>query len=126
MAKFKAYKLTRRERQIIDIVYRLETASVHDVIDQMIDPPSYSAIRALMRLMEEKGYIKHKKQGAKYIYSPTQSRTNASKSAIKNLVNTFFDNSTEDAVAALLDSSEIKLSDSEMKRISKIISAKKK
>jgi BlaI family transcriptional regulator, penicillinase repressor len=126
MAKFKAYKLTRRERQIIDIVYRLETASVHDVIDQMIDPPSYSAIRALMRLMEEKGYIKHKKQGAKYIYSPTQSRTNASKSAIKNLVNTFFDNSTEDAVAALLDSSEIKLSENEMKRISKIISAKKK
>lgn len=121
MAKNKHHNLTRRERQIIDVIYRLGSASVADVLDNLADPPSYSAVRALMRLMEEKGYIKHKKLGAKYIYSPTQSRTNASKSALKHLVQTFFDNSTEDAVVALLDSSELKLSSKEIDRITKII-----
>ena len=125
MAKFKPHKLTRRERQILDVIHRLESASVSDVIDQMQDPPSYSAIRALMRLMEEKGYIKHRKQGAKYIYSSTQTRTNASKTAMKHLVHTFLENSTEEAVLALLDSSELKLSEKELKRISKIIESSK-
>ena len=125
MAKFKPHKLTRRERQIIDSIYRLESASVHDVMDNMDEPPSYSAVRALMRLMEENGYIKQKKQGAKYIYSPTQSRGNASKTTIKNLVDTFFDNSTEEAVLALIDSSGVKISESDLKKISKIVSGKK-
>jgi BlaI family transcriptional regulator, penicillinase repressor len=121
MAKFKPHNLSRREKQIIDIIYRLESASVQDVIDNMTDPSSYSAIRALMRLMEEKGYIKHKKQGAKYIYSPAHSKANASKMAIKNLVKTFFGNSTQDAVVALLDTSDVKISDKDMKQISKMI-----
>ncbi len=121
MAKFKPHKLTRREKQIIEVIYRMESASVADVLGNMPDPPSYSAVRALMRLMEEKGYIKHKKEGAKFIYSPVQSRLNASKIAVKNLVNTFFENKTEDAVVALIDSSDIKLSDADMKKISKII-----
>jgi BlaI family transcriptional regulator, penicillinase repressor len=125
MAKFKPHKLTRREKQIIDIIYRLESASVQDVIDQMDNPPSYSAIRALMRIMEERSYIKHKKQGAKYIYSPTQSRASASKVALKNMVKTFYDNSTPDAVVALIDASDIKLSDNDMNRISKIIGKSK-
>lgn len=121
MPKLKPHGLTRREKQILDIIYRLESASVQDVIDHMDDPSSYSAIRALMRIMEERGYIKHKKEGAKYVYSPTQSRTKASKTVIKNIVKTYFDNSTPDAVVALLDASNVKLSANELNRISKII-----
>ncbi len=126
MAKNKHHNLTRRERQIIDVIYRLGSASVAEVLSNIADPPSYSAVRALMRLMEEKGYIKHRKQGAKYIYSPTQSRYNACRSALKHLVNTFFNNSAENAVVALLDSSELGLSEKEMDRISKIIDKARK
>jgi BlaI family transcriptional regulator, penicillinase repressor len=126
MAKNKHHNLTRRERQIIDVIYRLGSASVAEVLDNIADPPSYSAVRALMRLMEEKGYIKHRKQGAKFIYSPTQSRYNACRSALKHLVHTFFNNSAENAVVALLDSSELGLSEKEMDRISKIIDKARK
>ncbi len=126
MAKNKHHNLTRRERQIIDVIYRLGSASVAEVLDNITDPPSYSAVRALMRLMEEKGYIKHRKQGAKYIYSPTQSRQNASKSALKHLVSTFFDNSAENAVVALLDTSDLGLSSKEIDRITKMIDKSRK
>ena len=121
MPKLKSHKLTRRERQIISIIHRLESASVQDVIDNMENPPSYSAIRALMRIMEERGYLKHKKQGAKYIYSTTESKKSSAKTAIKNIVKTYFDDSPKDAVMALLDTTDVSLSKADLKRISKII-----
>jgi predicted transcriptional regulator len=103
MARNSHIHLARRERQIMEVVYRLGQASVADVLAQLPDPPSYSAVRAMMRLLEEKGHLRHKQQGARYVYLPIQSRETARRSALKHLVRTFFDGSAENAVAALLD-----------------------
>ena len=107
----------------MEVVYRLGQASVADVLAQIPDPPSYSAIRAMMRLLEEKGHLRHKQQGARYVYLPTQSRETARRSALKHLVRTFFDGSAENAVAALLDLSDKQLSGSELDRIAGMIDA---
>jgi predicted transcriptional regulator len=95
--------LSRRERQIIEIVYLKSSVSVGDVISQMTDAPSYSAVRTFMGILEDKGHLKHKKVGAKYIYSPTRARNNTRKSALKTVFQTFFDSSVENTLAALLD-----------------------
>ena len=97
--------LSRRERQIMDIVYELDQASVADVLERLPDPPSYSAVRAMLRLLEEKGHLTHEQQGARYVYRPTVSRERARRSALRHLVRTFFEGSTEGAVAALTDES---------------------
>lgn len=123
MARNSHIHLARRERQIMEVVYRLGQASVADVLAQLPDPPSYSAVRAMMRLLEEKGHLKHKQQGARYVYLPTQSRETARRSALKHLVRTFFDGSAENAVAALLDISDKRLSGSELDRIASLIDA---
>jgi len=112
---------SRRERQIMNIVYSLESASVVDVIENMPDAPSYSAVRALMRILEKKGHLKHKKAGLRFIYSPTRPKYHARRTALKQLLKTFFDDSVGDAVAALLGNSDSKLSDDEIKRLSKLI-----
>src|SRR5881396_955531 len=114
MPKQSHVHLSRRERQIMDVVYRLGQASAAEVLENMPDPPGYSAVRAMLRLLEEKGYLRHDQAGPRYVYLPTLSRDKARQSALKQLVQTFFDNSTEQTVAALLDMSKSTLSDEEL------------
>jgi BlaI family penicillinase repressor len=121
----KSSQLSRRERQIMDIVYASGEASAADVHAAIPDAPSYSSIRALLRILEEKGHLKHREDGARYIYSPTQSREKASRSALKQLVQTFFDGSLSNAIAALVDNESGNLSADELKRIESIIKAAK-
>lgn len=116
-----ALKLSRRERQIMDIVYRLGQATVAQVIAGMDDPPGYSAVRALMRILEEKGHLSHTEDGTKYIYRPTRPTEQAGRSALLHMVQTFFDGSVERAVAALLDSRESPLDELELKQLEKLI-----
>jgi len=113
--------LSRRERQIMDIIYEMKEATVAQVLEMIPDPPSYSSIRALLRVLEEKGHLVHKQVGPRYIYSPTLPREEARENALKHVMKTFFDNSTEDTVAALLDIAEEDLSPQELKRISELI-----
>lgn len=120
------HKLSRRERQIMDIVYRLSQATAQEVLDNLPDPPSYSAVRALLRLLEEKGYVRHQQDGPRYVFLPTLARAKAQKSALKQMLQTFFDDSTEQAVAALLDLSRNKLSTEELERLSNLIEAARK
>ncbi len=113
--------LSRRERQIMDIVYEMKKVTVAQVLELIPDPPSYSTVRALLRVLEEKGHLIHKQQGPRYIYSPTLPREEARQNALKHVLKTFFDNSTEDVVAALLNISEEDLSEEEYKRLTKLI-----
>ena len=126
MPKHPHVNLSRRERQIMDVVYRLGHATAADVLENMPDPPGYSAVRTMLRLLEEKGYLKHDQDGPRYIYLPTISRDKASQSALKQVVQTFFDNSTEQTVAALLDMSKSKMSDEELERLSQLIEKARK
>jgi BlaI family penicillinase repressor len=126
MPKHPHVNLSRRERQIMDAVYRLGQATAADVLENMPDPPGYSAVRAMLRLLEEKGYLKHDQDGPRYVYLPTLSRDKARESALKQLVQTFFDNSTEQTVAALLDMSKSKMSGEELERLSKLIEKARK
>ncbi len=113
-------KLGAREQQIMDIVFELGEASVSDVLGRMSDPPSYSSVRTMIRLLESKGLLKQvRRVGTKYIYKPTQSRTVASKSALKQVMQTFFGGSASDAVAAIFDSE--KLTNDDLERIEKLI-----
>ena len=116
-----AADLSRRERQIMDVVYRLSKASVTDVLERIPDPPSYSAVRALMRILEEKGHLRHEQDGPRYLYLPTVPRESARRNALSHMVRTFFGGSTEAAVAALLDPSNHRLSDPELDRIAELI-----
>src|SRR5436190_21527213 len=101
MPKHPHVHLSRRERQIMDIIYKLGQASAADVLENMADPPSYSAVRAMLRLLEEKGYLKHDTDGQRYVFVPTLNREKARKSALQQMLQTFFDGSTEEAVATL-------------------------
>lgn len=112
--------LSRRERQIMDAIYRLERATAAEVMEAIPDPPSYSAVRAMLRVLEEKGHLKHEQDGPRYVFSPIVERDTARRSAMKHLVRTFFDGSTEGAVAALLQT-EGKLSREELERLSGLI-----
>lgn len=114
-------QLSRRERQIMDVIYRLGKATAQEVRDNLPDPPSYSAVRALLRVLEEKGHVRHRQEGPRYLYLPTVARDKARKSALKQLLRTFFDGSTEAAVAALLDMSVDELSDEELERLAELI-----
>lgn len=114
-------KLSRRERQIMDVVYRLKHATVQEAIDGLDDPPGYSSIRATMRLLEEKGHLKHISDGPRYIYLPTRTRDTARKSALRHLMDTFFDDSIESTVATLLDVKSKDLTDEELDRIQELI-----
>src|SRR4051812_31746022 len=98
-----AMNLGRRERQIMDVVYRLERATAAEVLAGLPDPPSYSAVRGMLRLLEEKGYLRHEQDGPRYVYLPTTERDEARRSALAHLLRTFFDGSRESAMAALLD-----------------------
>ena len=113
--------LTRRERQIMDVIYRLGRASVAEVRDGLADPPSYSTVRALLRILGEKGHVTHESDGPRYIYRATVPRETARRSAVERLLSTFFDDSTEKAVAALLDYRAGDLTDTELDRIEQMI-----
>ena len=113
--------LGRRERQIMDAVYRLGRATVQEVLDSLPDPPSYSSVRAMMGLLEHKGHLKHEQDGPRYVYLPAVSRDRAQRSALRHLVQTFFNGSPEQVVAALLDSPDAKLSQSELDRLARLI-----
>ena len=117
--------LSRRERQIMDVVYRVGKVTAAEVLAELPDPPSYSAVRAMLRLLEEKGHIRHEQDGPRYVFMPTVNRDKARKSAMKHLVRTFFDGSTEDAVAALLQN-DAGMSEGELERLSKLIDSAKK
>lgn len=105
----------------MDIVYRAGSATVSEVLERIPDPPSYSAVRALMRILEEKGHLQHSQDGARYVYSPVTPRDTASLSALRHLVNTFFEGSTSAAMAALLDASTDQLSEAELERLAGLI-----
>jgi BlaI family transcriptional regulator, penicillinase repressor len=120
MAEQTQSNLSRRERQIMDVIYRMEKATAVDVMEKIPDPPSYSAVRAMLRVLEEKGHLKHEQDGPRYVFSPVVARDTARRSAMKHLVRTFFDGSTESAVAALL-MNESKLSRPELERLSGLI-----
>ena len=113
--------LGRRERQIVEVVYRLGRANVTDVLESLPDPPSYSAVRAMLRILETKGHLKHEQDGPRYVYLPAVRREKASRSALHHLVRTFFEGSTGEAVAALLEDADARLSDEEIERLSKLI-----
>ena len=124
MAEELQHKLSRRERQIMDAIYQVGKATVAEVIERMPDPPSYSAVRAMLAILEEKGVVKHEQDGARYVYLPVVAREKARKSAMKNLLNTFFEGNSRDAIAALLD--ESKLSKTELDALSDLIEKAKK
>src|SRR5208283_4418518 len=106
--------LSRRERQIMDALHHRGSATAAEIQAALPDPPSYSAVRALLRILEEKGHLKHRREGARYVYLPRASRDTARRSALRRVVATFFQGSVAQAVAALLETADTQLSDSEL------------
>lgn len=113
--------LSRRERQIMDILYQRGTASASEVRGAMPDAPSYSAVRAMLRVLEDKGHVKHQADGLKYVYVPVIARDKAKRSAVKHLVDTFFNDAPDQVVAALLDVSARRLTGEELDRMAEMI-----
>jgi len=126
MARPAHHSLSRRERQIMDVVYRLGRATAAEVQESLPDPPSYSTIRALLRVLEEKGHLRHEQDGPRYVFLPTVPRDRARRSALRQLVQTFFEGSTAQAVAALLGEPGAKLTDGDLDRLSRMIDQARK
>jgi BlaI family penicillinase repressor len=124
--KPKLTTLSRRERQIMDILYKLERASVGQVLAKLADKPSYSTVRAQLRVLEEKGHVRHEEHGLRYVYAPAVPRDVARRSALRHLVETFFDGSTEKVVAALLGGEVARISSEELDRLSLLIAKGRK
>src|SRR5215813_12515203 len=118
--------LSRRERQIMDVLYKLGRASVADVLLQLGGEQHYSTVRAQLRVLEEKGHVRHEEEGSKYVYLPTVPRDVARRSALLHLIETFFDGSTEKAVTALLGGEGAKVSQEELDRLAELIAKSKK
>ena len=121
-----AAQLSRRERQIMDVIYRRGRATAADVLDDIPDPPSYSAVRAMLRLLEEKGHVRHKRDGMRYVYTPAVAPAKARQSALRRLVSTFFEGSPIAAAAALLEMSGGELSAEERDQLSALIARREK
>jgi len=119
-------RLGSRERQIMEVVYRLGQATVAEVLAQIDDPPSYSAVRAMLRILEDKGHLKHVQDGPRYLYLPVVSGDRARRSILQDVVKRLFDNSTEKAVAALLESSSTRMSDAELERLQRLIDSSRR
>ena len=117
MNRIEKGEMSRRERQIMDILYRLGQASAKEVLENLPDPPSYSAVRALMATLESKGMVKHSKDSRRYIYKPAITEKRARRSAISNLLSTFFDGKPDRLVAALLDPKDMQLKKEEIRKI---------
>jgi predicted transcriptional regulator len=126
MSKIPASALSRRERQIMDIVYAQGEASAAAIHEALPDRPSYSAVRALLAILVEKGHLKHRSEQGRYIYAPTRRRAQVGRSALRRVLDTFFEGSLEKAVAALLQGSDANLSTDELKRLSQLIDQARK
>jgi predicted transcriptional regulator len=126
MAKDGHRNLSRRERQIMDILYQRGRATAQEILDAMPDPPTYSAVRAKLRVLEEKGHIRHQEEALRYVYLPVVARDSARKSALRHMVATFFAGSVQDTVAALLDLSAANLKKADLDRIEELIAQAKK
>jgi predicted transcriptional regulator len=118
--------LGRRERQIVEAVYRFGKATVNEVLAELPDPPSYSAVRAMLGKLEKKGYVKHEADGPRYVYLPAVSTTSARKNALTHLVNTFFDGSAEQAVLALIQLADTSVPPEVLERLADQVKAAKK
>src|SRR4029453_11560806 len=118
--------LSRRERQIIDILYTGGQATAAEVQTALPDPPSYSAVRAMLRILEEKGHVRHEQDGPRYVYVPTIGRDNAQRSALRHMLKTFFDGSAEQAISALLDENSSRLSSADLDRLARLIDTARK
>jgi BlaI family transcriptional regulator, penicillinase repressor len=112
--------LSRRERQILDVIYHLGRATASEVMERMPDAPTYTTVRGLLRVLESKGHVRHEDEGGRYVYIPTLTKQRAAKSALKHVVQTFFDGSPSNAMAALLGS-ERKLSEEEIDRLAQLV-----
>lgn len=118
-------QLSRRERQIMSVIYRRERATVAEVLAEMPDPPSYSTVRALLAILEKKGAVRHILEGQRYIYLPTSPSRQTAQSALQHVVQTFFAGSVESTVLALLDSADTNLSAEKLSQFEKLISEAK-
>jgi len=118
--------LTRRERQIMDVLFRRGRATAAEVMDELPGEPSYSTVRTQLRVLEDKGYVRHQEEGLRYVYMPAVARTAARKSALRHLVDTFFDGSVESVVAALIGREGARLSDDELQRIADLVAKARK
>lgn len=119
-------EMSRRERQIMEIIYRKGSTTAAEVQAELDDSINYSTVRALLRILEEKGHLHHETSGNKYIYHPIVPRKNAIKSVVSNLLDTFFDNSVEQAIAALLELKKDNISDEELNRLAEMIEEARK
>ena len=122
----KLEKLSRRERQIMNIIFRLGEATVNDVLNSMTEPPSYSTVRTLLKVLENKGYVLHEQKGTCYLYKSALNKDKASHSALKNVLDTFFAGSTEQAVSTLISMPEANLNKEQLERLSALINEAKK
>ena len=118
--------LTRRERQIMDVLYRRGRATAAEVMAELTGEPNYSTVRTQLRVLEDKGHVRHEEEGGRYVYAPAVPRHAARKSALKHLVETFFDGSAEQVVAAVLGGEASRLSDEELDRVSALIDKARK
>ena len=126
MKKPKPDSLSRRERQIMDVLYKLERANVADVLSRLPGKPHYSTVRAQLRVLEEKGHVRHEEDGVRYVYAPTLPVHLVRRSALRHLVETFFDGSAEKVVVALLGGEASHLSSEEMERLAAMIAKNRK
>jgi BlaI family penicillinase repressor len=113
--------LSRREREVMDVLYRRGEATVAEVLEELDDPPTYSAVRSILRVLEEKEHVAHREDGPRYVYAPAVARDRARRAALDHLVETFFDGSAEDALAALLRRSDLDLTEAQVKRLAREI-----
>jgi predicted transcriptional regulator len=118
--------LSRRERQIMDAIYQMGEATAQEVLGRLPEPPSYSAVRALLRILEDKGHVRHRRDGQRYVYAPTVPRDRARVSALRQMVRTFFDGSPGAAAAALLDLSRADLTDAELAKLETLVERARK
>ena len=119
-------QLSRRERQIMDVLYQMEEATDAEVQERLPEAPSYSAVRAMLRILEDKGHVRHHEDGPRYVYRPVVARDTAQKTAISHMLRTFFDGSVEAAMTALLDATDRKLSRDEVDRLSSLIAQQRR
>ena len=121
MQKMPHHDLSRLERQIVDILYSRGRATAAEVQAALADPPSYSAVRAMLRILEDKGHVRHEQDGPRYVYLPTVARERAKRTALRHVLQTFFDGSAEEAISALLNQSDTRLSPGELDRLAELI-----
>jgi predicted transcriptional regulator len=124
--KPKPNALTRRERQIMDVLYKLERATVAEVLRKLVDQPNYSTVRAQLRILEEKGHVRHEEHGLRYVYVPKVPRDVARRSALRHLVETFFEGSAENLVATLLGGEISRISGEELDRLARLFTKDRK